>query len=84
VNLRKWLDLPMAATVTRGACLERFTEMSEQAPTQANGCMVYLRALCNHARDMYAGALGKIGPALLEKMLPSRLRDCAHNSTELA
>jgi integrase len=28
--------------------------MSTQAPTQANACMVYLRALCNHARDMYA------------------------------
>lgn len=31
-----------------------------------------------------AAALGKIGPALLGKMRPGRLRDCAHNSADLA
>jgi hypothetical protein len=31
-----------------------------------------------------AGALGNLGPALLGKMRPGRLHDCAHNSTGLA
>jgi hypothetical protein len=54
VNLARWLDRSMAETVTRSACLERFTAMSEEAPAQANLCMKYLRSLCNHARDMFA------------------------------
>lgn len=61
--LADWLDLPMATTVTRDACLVRFTELSDNAVNQktgekgrkgaANMTMTYLRALCNHARDLY-------------------------------
>jgi hypothetical protein len=40
--------------------------------------------LCTQADADYAEALGKISPALLGKMRPSRLHDCAHNSAGLA
>jgi hypothetical protein len=62
-NLAAWLDEPMAATITRDACLVRFTELSD-TEVQKNGTVgkkgtanmvfAYLRALCNHAREMYA------------------------------
>jgi integrase len=62
-HLPAWLDLPMAGTITRDACLVRFTEMSDSEVNQRTGqvgkkgsaslLFVYLRALCNHARDLY-------------------------------
>jgi integrase len=52
-NLTSWLELPVAG-ITRDACLAKFTELSARAPQQANLCMVYLRALLNHAREMHA------------------------------
>jgi integrase len=52
-NLTTWLDEPVA-TITRDKCLASFTELSARAPQQANLCMVYLRALLNHAREMHA------------------------------
>jgi integrase len=53
-NLTGWLDEPVA-TITRDKCLAKFTEITERgAPQQANACMVYLRALLNHAREMHA------------------------------
>lgn len=52
-NLTSWLDEPVA-TITRDKCLAKFTEISVRAPQQANACMVYLRALLNHAREMHA------------------------------
>lgn len=52
-NLTEWLDKPVA-TITRDNCLAKFTELSARAPQQANLCMVYLRALLNHAREMHA------------------------------
>ena len=60
--LSAWLDEPMAATVTREACLVRFIELSETEANRAGGkgkkaaanmTFTYLRALCNHARDLY-------------------------------
>lgn len=53
VNLANWLDEPVA-TITRDRCLARFTELTARAPQHANACMVYLRALLNHAREMHA------------------------------
>lgn len=53
-DLAKWLDLPMATTITRDACLVRFTELSKHAPSSANLTMIYLRALCGHARELHA------------------------------
>lgn len=53
INLASWADKPIAK-VTREACLTRFNELSERAPGQANQCMVNLRALINHAREMFA------------------------------
>lgn len=60
--LSAWLDKPMASTVTRDACLARFAELSDTEPNKkgglgkkgaANMTMTYVRALCNHARDLY-------------------------------
>jgi integrase len=56
-NLSDWLDKPVA-TITRDACLAKFTELSNGAPSAANLTMVYLRALCNHAREMHATDAG--------------------------
>lgn len=53
VNLASWADKPVAK-ITREACLTRFNELSVRAPGQANQCMVNLRALINHAREMFA------------------------------
>lgn len=53
VNLADWADKPIAK-ITREACLTRFSELTERAPGQANQCMVNLRALINHAREMFA------------------------------
>lgn len=52
-NLTSWLDEPVA-TITRDKCLAKFTEISARAPQQANACMVYLRALLNHARENWS------------------------------
>jgi integrase len=56
-NLAAWADQPVA-NITRDACLAKFTEMSDRAPGQASQCMVNLRALCNHARELYANEDG--------------------------
>lgn len=53
-NLSDWLDKPVATTITRDACLAKFTELSANAPSASNLTMVYLRALSNHAREMHA------------------------------
>lgn len=54
-NLAKWLDEPMVTTVTREACLTRFAEISDRGRSAtANLTFVYLRALCNHARNLHA------------------------------
>lgn len=53
INLAEWADKPIFK-ITREACLTRFNELSERAPGQANQCMVNLRALINHAREMFA------------------------------
>lgn len=52
-DLASWLDEPVA-TITRDKCLAKFTEISKRAPSRANLCMVYLRALLNHARKRHA------------------------------
>lgn len=57
INLATWADLPIA-NITRDACLTRFAELTERAPGQANQCFVNLRALCNHARELYADESG--------------------------
>lgn len=56
-NLSDWAEQPIA-NITRDTCLVKFTEISERAPAQANQCMVNLRALCNHARELYADESG--------------------------
>lgn len=52
VNLADWADEPVA-TIKRDACVERFDAISESSPSQAAQCFANLRALLNHARDMY-------------------------------
>jgi len=52
-NLATWLDEPVV-TITRDKCHAKFTEETKRAPQQANACMIYLRALCNHARELHA------------------------------
>lgn len=62
--LPDWLDTPMAATVTRDACLVRFAELSDTEINLKTGkkgkkgasnlTFVYLRAICNHARELYS------------------------------
>jgi integrase len=48
-----WLDKPIAS-ITRDMVLAKFVAITERgAPSQANACCVYLRALCNHAREMH-------------------------------
>jgi len=42
------------------------------------------RQFCERCGTPVTEALSKIGPAFLGKMSPGRLRDCAHNSTDLA
>lgn len=53
INLKDWADQPIA-NITRDACLDRFNVLTARAPSQANASMVNLRALCNHAREIYA------------------------------
>lgn len=53
VNLADWADKPIAK-ITRDTCLARFNTLTERAPGQANQCMVNLRALINHAREMFS------------------------------
>ncbi len=49
-NLTAWLDLPVKG-ITPEMCLAKFREITKRgAPTQANCCMVYLKAMCNYAR----------------------------------
>jgi integrase len=57
-NLSDWLDAPVATTITRDACLAKFTELSANAPSASNLTMVYLRALMNHCREMHATDAG--------------------------
>ncbi len=51
--LSDWIDTPMVL-FTRDKCLAKFTELSAKAPGQANLAFCYLRALCNHARELHA------------------------------
>ncbi|MCP5471087.1 MAG: tyrosine-type recombinase/integrase [Sinobacteraceae bacterium] len=53
-NMSEWQDQPIA-NITRDTALAKHVEITDRgAPSQANACMVYLRALCNHAREMHA------------------------------
>jgi integrase len=52
VNLGDWADEPVAG-IKRDACIERFDMISENSPSQSAQCFANLRALLNHARDMY-------------------------------
>lgn len=47
-----WLDRPLM-TITRDACLKRFTSLSRTAPTRANQAFIVLRALLNFAGNRY-------------------------------
>jgi hypothetical protein len=58
VDLKEWLDVPVQ-TITRNACLAKFTEMSARAPAVANLAMIYLRALLSHARELHAAEDGQ-------------------------
>lgn len=58
VNLTDWLDQPIAQ-ITRNKVVEKFDAFTARAPIQANACMRYLRALCNHAREMHATPEGE-------------------------
>lgn len=53
VNLADWADKPVS-TITRESCLARFETLSQRAAGQANQCFVNVRALLNHAREMFA------------------------------
>lgn len=55
--LKDWLDKPIA-NLNRDKCLARFVELSQRAKTCANLTFVYLRAVCNYARDLYADDQG--------------------------
>jgi integrase len=62
-NLTTWLDEPVK-NITRDKCLAKFTEITARgAPIQANLCMIYLRALLNHARIMHEDEEGN--PSIL-------------------
>lgn len=52
VNLGDWADEPVAS-ITRDTCIERFDMISENSDSQAAQCFANLRALLNHARDMF-------------------------------
>ncbi|MDD2934729.1 MAG: integrase family protein [Methylotenera sp.] len=47
-----WADKPVAA-ITRDMCSDRFSELSANAPTQANQAFRILRSLLNFAREAY-------------------------------
>lgn len=52
-NLAHLLDQPVSE-INRDVCLKVFDKITERgAPAQAGQCMVYLRALLNHARIMH-------------------------------
>ncbi len=51
-NLTTWLDEPIK-DITRDKCLAKYVELSARAPGQATLCMIYLRALLNHARILH-------------------------------
>lgn len=67
-NLEAWLDKPMVTTITRDACVARFVEISEVEfnrktkkvgkTAAANQTFMYLRALCNYARDQFEDEKG--------------------------
>jgi integrase len=52
-NLAEWLSRPWSR-ITRDMCIEKFRRLSSRAPTQANTCMRYLRAILNWGREKYA------------------------------
>lgn len=58
VNLADWCDEPVAS-ITRDACIERFDAISERSDAQAEQCCANLRALLNHARDMFETETGE-------------------------
>jgi len=47
-----WKEKPVAS-ITRDMCSERFSELSEKGPTQANQAFRILRSLLNFAREAY-------------------------------
>ena len=53
INLADWADKSVSG-ITRDACIARHVVLSERAPGQGNQCFVNLRALLNHAREMFA------------------------------
>lgn len=52
VNFADWADEPVAG-IKRDACIERFDAISENSSSQAAQAFANLRALLNHARDMF-------------------------------
>lgn len=82
VDLLDLLDKPIAE-LTRDKCLAKFTTLSSRSESVANQAMVYLRALCNHAREMHATEDGEypvlpVNPVTrmtkLRKLNPTRSR----------
>lgn len=74
INVKDWADQPIAS-ITRDACLERFNLLTARAPTQSNACMGAIRALCNHARELYANEDGSyriLAANPVERMLKIR------------
>jgi integrase len=60
-NFSEWMGEPVA-NLTREMCLVKFRALSARTKAQANLSMVYLRALCNHARKMHRS--GGVYPVL--------------------
>lgn len=53
VNLAEWARQPWTR-ITRDMCVYKFRALSARAPTQANKCMRYLRAIINWGREKYS------------------------------
>lgn len=58
VNLLDWADKPVAS-ITRDKCIARFDQISGRSDAQAAQCFANLRALLNHARDMFETEKGE-------------------------
>lgn len=80
-HLTTWLDRPVCE-ITRAACLERFTEVSSEAPVSANLTFEYLRALLNHAREMFTTEDGD--PTILAANPVSRMFKIRRKNPEKA
>lgn len=58
-NLGDWADKPIAS-ITREKCLDRYEQITNRgAASQATQCFVNLRALINHAREMFTNEEGE-------------------------